>query len=72
MEVIDSDKKKAYIGTTDSQEEWMGLLQEVKLAKTPFVIVEDLGLSGMNKYERDAAIEKMIKMIKDSKSTARR
>ncbi len=64
---IDADGKEKLIGTTDSQEEWKQLLQKKRLAKDPFIIPEDFGLSGLNPYEEDAAIDEMITMIEEKK-----
>lgn len=62
-----ADGREQFIGTTDSREEWKQLARERKLAKSPLAVVEDFGLSGLNRYEEDAAMDEMLKMIDEKK-----
>ncbi len=61
------DGGEQFIGTTDSKEEWTQLLREKKLAKNPLIVTEDFGLSGLNKYEKTAAVDEMIELIEKKK-----
>ncbi len=60
-----------FIGTTDSKAEWTRLLREKELAKNPLIITEDFGLSGLNKYEKEAAVDEMIELIEKKKREIR-
>ncbi len=65
--IDERDGSKKLIGTTDSKEEWDGLAEEKRLKYWSTAIVEDLGLAGLNYYEREETLAEMSKLIEEAK-----